>query len=366
MSFIIPKKPQILYAPMLASFGGGSARGFNPGGGPSVSVEGAHVIYGAGATSFTVPAGVYAMRVVIVAGGAGGATFGAGSGGGAAMKLLEVSPGESISYQLGLGGAGCTSGTPRGNNGGVTNFSNLSAGGGTRGPDSQGNSVNEAGPGAGSGGTVNGTGGYGMVYYSSDNNTPQDYLNWRNGNATYRVVGNNGGAGGGGYSNDNSAAGPGGTGSFFGGGGGGGGADNGRGGNGGNGGNSAIYGNAFANNMYGGAGGSSDGTNGQALSSGGTFGGEAGKSGADSAGNGGDGGRPTSVFSPGAAGGTGTGQQAGGGGAGWPGGGGGAAGHNGAEGGGDGARGMIYIIHGPDVTDSYTSPIPQVQPTLIS
>ena len=33
MSFLVPKKPQILYAPMLASFGGGSARGFNPGGG---------------------------------------------------------------------------------------------------------------------------------------------------------------------------------------------------------------------------------------------------------------------------------------------------------------------------------------------
>ncbi|MAO24062.1 MAG: hypothetical protein CMJ25_25205 [Phycisphaerae bacterium] len=33
MSFIVPKKPQILYSPMLASFGGGSARGFNPGGG---------------------------------------------------------------------------------------------------------------------------------------------------------------------------------------------------------------------------------------------------------------------------------------------------------------------------------------------
>lgn len=35
MSFLFPKKPQILYAPMLASFGGGSARGFNPGGGES-------------------------------------------------------------------------------------------------------------------------------------------------------------------------------------------------------------------------------------------------------------------------------------------------------------------------------------------
>ena len=35
MSFLVPKKPQILYAPMLATFGGGSARGFNPGGGAS-------------------------------------------------------------------------------------------------------------------------------------------------------------------------------------------------------------------------------------------------------------------------------------------------------------------------------------------
>ncbi len=35
MSFLVPKKPQILYAPMLSTFGGGSARGFNPGGGAS-------------------------------------------------------------------------------------------------------------------------------------------------------------------------------------------------------------------------------------------------------------------------------------------------------------------------------------------
>lgn len=39
MSFLVPKKPQILYAPMLATFGGGSARGFNPGGGPPVPAE---------------------------------------------------------------------------------------------------------------------------------------------------------------------------------------------------------------------------------------------------------------------------------------------------------------------------------------
>jgi hypothetical protein len=48
MSFIVPKKPQILYAPMLSSFGGGSARGFNPGGGGG----GADPFYD-GSTSFT-------------------------------------------------------------------------------------------------------------------------------------------------------------------------------------------------------------------------------------------------------------------------------------------------------------------------
>jgi hypothetical protein len=40
MSFIIPKKPQILYAPMLGSLGGGSARGFGRGvGGGSLSIQ---------------------------------------------------------------------------------------------------------------------------------------------------------------------------------------------------------------------------------------------------------------------------------------------------------------------------------------
>lgn len=39
MSFLVPKKPQILYAPMLSSFGGGSARGFNPGGGATPVIE---------------------------------------------------------------------------------------------------------------------------------------------------------------------------------------------------------------------------------------------------------------------------------------------------------------------------------------
>ncbi len=49
MSFLVPKKPQILYAPMLASFGGGSARGFNPGGG-NVPFSGSFTFTNAAAT----------------------------------------------------------------------------------------------------------------------------------------------------------------------------------------------------------------------------------------------------------------------------------------------------------------------------
>ncbi len=51
-SFILPKK-QILYAPMLASFGGGSARGFNPGGGGG-AIDGS-VQYTSSLTGQTVP-----------------------------------------------------------------------------------------------------------------------------------------------------------------------------------------------------------------------------------------------------------------------------------------------------------------------
>ena len=39
MSFMIPKKPQILYSPMLATFGGGSARAFGLGAGASAEAE---------------------------------------------------------------------------------------------------------------------------------------------------------------------------------------------------------------------------------------------------------------------------------------------------------------------------------------
>ena len=70
MSLIVPKKPQILYAPMLSSFGGGSARGFNPGG-------------GGGPVEFE-------LRFLVIGGGGGGGDGNASGGAGGAGTLIEV------------------------------------------------------------------------------------------------------------------------------------------------------------------------------------------------------------------------------------------------------------------------------------
>lgn len=48
-----PKKKQILYAPMLSSFGGGSSRGFNPGGGGGGSGMAVLGAVGSGGSTFT-------------------------------------------------------------------------------------------------------------------------------------------------------------------------------------------------------------------------------------------------------------------------------------------------------------------------
>jgi hypothetical protein len=87
MSFLVPKKPQILYAPMLASFGGGSARGFNPGG-------------GGGGGAF--------LEFALIAGGGGGGDGNAPGGGGGAGGFVSGSGTFPFSpqfrLQLGAGG----------------------------------------------------------------------------------------------------------------------------------------------------------------------------------------------------------------------------------------------------------------------
>jgi hypothetical protein len=108
MSFIVPKKPQILYAPMLASFGGGSARGFNPGGGGLLPGEAIFYQTSAGSQSiytWTVPDGVTSISLVLVGPGGSGVGFtGRGSGGGGGLcylNNLSVTEGSTFSVRPG-------------------------------------------------------------------------------------------------------------------------------------------------------------------------------------------------------------------------------------------------------------------------
>ena len=84
----MPKK-QILYAPMLATFGGGSISGFK-GLGPKVITTGEHVYTNTGNHTFTVPENIDRLSILLVgAGGAGGG----GGGGGFTAEAPEISMG---------------------------------------------------------------------------------------------------------------------------------------------------------------------------------------------------------------------------------------------------------------------------------
>ena len=117
MSFMIPKKPQILYSPMLASFGGGSARGFNPGGGGgggAVVVGGTVTTYGGysqhaftstSTANITFDSGGLVDILVVGAGGGGGMLGGGGGGGAVAIAQGEVAAG---TYSVRVGAASAT------------------------------------------------------------------------------------------------------------------------------------------------------------------------------------------------------------------------------------------------------------------
>ncbi len=77
---ILPKKPQILYAPMLATFGGGSARGFGFGVGGAAKPGEAYWDNSRQST-WAVPSGVELISVVLVGGGAGAGGSNSGGGG---------------------------------------------------------------------------------------------------------------------------------------------------------------------------------------------------------------------------------------------------------------------------------------------
>ena len=82
-------------------------------------------------TSYTVPAGVTYLNVTLVGGGGGGGwassstgvTANSGYGGQVISSIVTTTPGASISYAIGAGGAaGVSAGTPDGSAGGNTTF----------------------------------------------------------------------------------------------------------------------------------------------------------------------------------------------------------------------------------------------------
>jgi hypothetical protein len=108
-----------------------------------------------GTTSWTAPAGVNEVEVLVVAGGGGGG-YDNGGGGGAGGLIYEsnykVTPGQSYTVIVGGGGSGASSGNASGAQGGNSRFEKLTAiGGGGAGSDTAGTGQN-GGSGGGAGG----------------------------------------------------------------------------------------------------------------------------------------------------------------------------------------------------------------------
>ena len=120
-----------------------------------------------GSTSFTVPAGVTTVNVMVVAGGGGGGgstdrTAGGGGGGGLICTTLAVTPGQVIPISVGAGGAAGpkTAGASAGSLGGNSTFGALTAlgGGGGGGWQTSASPATSGGSGGGAGyTTVTGT-----------------------------------------------------------------------------------------------------------------------------------------------------------------------------------------------------------------
>ena len=119
MTLWMPKK-QILYAPMLATFGGGSISGFK-GLGPKVITTGEHVYTNTGNHTFTVPENIDRLSILLVgaggAGGGGGGGSGGGGGGGGALaykNTFSTSAGTSYTVTVGVKGTGTNGSAPDG------------------------------------------------------------------------------------------------------------------------------------------------------------------------------------------------------------------------------------------------------------
>jgi hypothetical protein len=81
-------------------------------------------------TSWTAPAGVYSIELLVVAGGGGGRSGGGGGGGVIYRPAFPVIPGTAYTVTVGGGGAGGNSNTGGGSAGGNSVFGTITAIGG--------------------------------------------------------------------------------------------------------------------------------------------------------------------------------------------------------------------------------------------
>lgn len=117
------------------------------------------VIFGSGSGNWVVPVGVTAIEAVVIAGGGGGGGAsshrgGPGGEGGVAHGFYSVTPGQSLSYTIGPGGAG-VNGSGNGGSGSASSLGSLLSATGGGGGSVGAGSVGAAGTaGVGTGGTL--------------------------------------------------------------------------------------------------------------------------------------------------------------------------------------------------------------------
>ncbi|WAC04627.1 MAG: IPT/TIG domain-containing protein [Methanoregula sp.] len=159
-----------------------------------------------GTTSWSVPSGVTTVEYLVVAGGGGGGRYGGGGGAGGFLTGTLTGLSGSQTVTVGGGGAGSTSLTARGTNGGNSVFASITAtGGGGGGSGTTNPTRNGATGGSGGGGaTSNGAGGSGTAGQGNAGGAGARTSNY--------LGGGGGGAGAAGGAATNSVAGNGGAG----------------------------------------------------------------------------------------------------------------------------------------------------------